>query len=128
MEVNNHSYNIAPRVSQSYESELTDLSVVADQQVLRLDVTVDDVLRVTVAKGVCYLLHILGGTPLTAEQKMEEASCARIGKVRASTEEACLTQDANSKTSGKESSIHCLQTSSALCLFMIHSIPEPQTP
>ena len=56
----------------------------ADQQVLRLDVTVDDVLGVTVAKRVCYLLHVLGGAPLTAEN-IEEASYVRVGRIGART-------------------------------------------
>lgn len=47
----------------------------ADQQVLGLDVTVDDVLGVAVAQGVRHLLHVLGGTSLTAQQekKIEKA-------------------------------------------------------
>lgn len=43
-----------------------------DQQVLGLDVTVDDVLGVAVAQGVRHLLHVLGSTSLTAQQKKIE--------------------------------------------------------
>lgn len=45
----------------------------ADQQVLGLDVAVDDVLGVAVAQGVRHFLHVLGGTSLTAQQKIEKA-------------------------------------------------------
>lgn len=91
-----------------------------DQQVLRLDITVDDVLRVAVAEGVCHLLHVLGGAPFTAEKRIEKA--LHQGRVGTRTEQASLTQDGNGKLHDQASSIRYryLKAVYSLCLFTQH--------